>query len=98
MLVVGKHLVIALLKKLFVFSFQGMFCMETIMKHLAEEFNLDVDQVSNFENLKVILNFKFREENMYTEAQMTPCGMVLYKVKVKPRLKIMKFVREKFLV
>ncbi|CAJ0933287.1 unnamed protein product, partial [Mesorhabditis belari] len=44
---------------------QGMFCMETVLKHLAEKFDLDVDQ--------------FREDNMYKEGEMTPCGMILYK-------------------
>lgn len=43
---------------------QGMFCTETIMKHISEELNIDVDVL--------------REKNFYKEGDCTPFGMHLW--------------------
>ncbi|TMS38408.1 hypothetical protein L596_005140 [Steinernema carpocapsae] len=48
---------------------QGMFATETIMKHIAETFNLDVDEL--------------REQNLYNEGDCTPFGMHLRQCNVR---------------
>ncbi|CAJ0569018.1 unnamed protein product, partial [Mesorhabditis spiculigera] len=48
---------------------QGMFCTETLMKHIAETYDLDVDEL--------------REKNLYKEGEMTPFGMHLRKCNAK---------------
>ncbi|CAJ0935919.1 unnamed protein product, partial [Mesorhabditis belari] len=48
---------------------QGMFCTETLMKQLAETYDLDVDEL--------------REKNLYNEGDMTPFGMHLRKCNIR---------------
>ncbi|KAE9550987.1 hypothetical protein FO519_005802 [Halicephalobus sp. NKZ332] len=48
---------------------QGMFCTESMMKHVSEELNIDFD--------------KFREKNFYNEGDCTPFGMHLWQCNVK---------------
>nr|CDJ95017.1 Ferredoxin and [2Fe-2S]-binding and Molybdopterin dehydrogenase and CO dehydrogenase flavoprotein and Aldehyde oxidase xanthine dehydrogenase and Aldehyde oxidase and xanthine dehydrogenase domain containing protein [Haemonchus contortus] len=48
---------------------QGMFCTETLVKHIAEELNLDHD--------------KIREINMYEEGDCTPFGMHLRQCNIR---------------
>uniref|UniRef100_A0A1I7XKX7 xanthine dehydrogenase n=1 Tax=Heterorhabditis bacteriophora TaxID=37862 RepID=A0A1I7XKX7_HETBA len=48
---------------------QGMFCTETIIKHIAEELNIDHD--------------KLREINFYDEGECTPFGMHLRQCNIK---------------
>ncbi|KAL3069241.1 hypothetical protein niasHT_034471 [Heterodera trifolii] len=48
---------------------QGMFATETIMKHAAEQFGIDVDT--------------FREQNMYSEGDVTHYGMHLHQCNIR---------------